>query len=72
MPGRLNDAIAQYEEALRLKPDDATIQLNFAVALLKLPGRGDEAKAHLQTVLRLQPGNEAARQLLAGIQASQP
>jgi tetratricopeptide (TPR) repeat protein len=69
--GRLNDAIAQYEEALRLKPDDVTIHLSLAVALLKLPGRSDEAKAHLEAVLRLQPGNDAARQILAKVQAAE-
>jgi len=55
-----------------LKPDDAAAHFNMAVALLQIPGRGDEATAHLETVLRLQPGNETARKILERIRASQP
>jgi hypothetical protein len=40
--------------------------------LLKSPGRTNEAVAHLGEALRLQPDNEAARQILARIRASQP
>jgi cytochrome c-type biogenesis protein CcmH/NrfG len=39
----LNDAIARYEEALRLRPDIAAIHFNLAVALLNSPERTDEA-----------------------------
>jgi tetratricopeptide (TPR) repeat protein len=70
-PGRLNEAIAQFEEALRLKPY-AAFHLNLAFALLKTPGRSDEAVAHLKAVLRLEPENEAARRILAEIQAPGP
>ena len=72
MPGRLNDAVAQYEEALRLKPDDAAAHFNLAVALLEIPGRRDEATAHIEAVLRLQPENEPAQKVLARIRASRP
>ena len=34
IPGRLNDAIAQYEEALRLKPDYAEAHNNLGVRLV--------------------------------------
>jgi protein O-mannosyl-transferase len=70
--GRTQEAIAQYQAALRLKPDDAATHFNIAVVLLKAPGGGDEAAAHLETVLRLQPGNETARKILEGIRTSQP
>jgi tetratricopeptide (TPR) repeat protein len=63
----LNEAIAQYEAALRLKPDIAAIHFNLAVALLQTPGRTGEAVEHLKTVLRLQPENDSARQLLADV-----
>jgi len=56
---------------VRLKPDYAEAHFNLAIALLKLPGRGDEAKTHLETVLRLQPKNEQARQILARIRTAQ-
>jgi Flp pilus assembly protein TadD len=69
--GRTTDAIVQYEEALRLKPDDAAAHLNLAIALLKSPGRSNDAVAQLEAVLRLQPGNEAAQRILARIWKSQ-
>jgi protein O-mannosyl-transferase len=66
------DAIAQYEEALHLKPDIAAIHLNLAFALLKIPGRADEAVTQLKAVLRLQPDNERARQILDRIEPTEP
>ena len=39
--------------------------VNLALALLEIPGRTDEAVAHLEAALRLQPGNESARAILA-------
>jgi tetratricopeptide (TPR) repeat protein len=68
--GRIPEAIAKYEEALRLSPDDAKVHLNFAVALLRTPGGTDDAIGHLHEVLRLQPGNATAAQLLARISRS--
>jgi cytochrome c-type biogenesis protein CcmH/NrfG len=41
--------------------------LNFAVTLLRIPGRTDEAVKHLKQVLRLQPNNVPARQILSRI-----
>jgi len=43
-----DDAIACYREALRLKPDDETVHLNIAHALIEA-GRLDEAARHLDT-----------------------
>jgi tetratricopeptide (TPR) repeat protein len=54
-PGRLNDAIAQYEAALRLKPDYAKAHNNLGSAWSQLPGRLNDAIAEYQTALRLQP-----------------
>ena len=65
--GRLAEAAAQYGEALRLRPDSATIHLNLAGVLLRTPGRAREAEAELETVLRLDPGNVLARQILASL-----
>jgi tetratricopeptide (TPR) repeat protein len=54
MPGRLNDAIAQYEEALRLKPDIAGAHSNLGNAL-EVEGRTADAIAQYEEALRLKP-----------------
>jgi Flp pilus assembly protein TadD len=64
---RTPEAIEQYEQALRIKPDDATIHFYLAGALLRTPGRIHDAAAHLREVVRLQPDNQQARQILARI-----
>jgi tetratricopeptide (TPR) repeat protein len=55
MPGRLNDAIAQYEAALRLQPDYAEAHNNLGLAWSHLPGRLNDAIAQYQEALRLKP-----------------
>jgi protein O-mannosyl-transferase len=55
MPGRLNDAIAQYEEALRLQPDSAEAHDNLGNAWSKMPGRLYDAIAQYEEALRLRP-----------------
>jgi tetratricopeptide (TPR) repeat protein len=55
-PGRVKEAIAQYEAALRLQPDYAQAHNNLGVALAKVPGRLAEAIAQYEAALRLQPG----------------
>ena len=55
LPGRLNDAIAQYEEALRLKPDFAEAHNNLGIAWSQLPGRLNDAIAQFEEALRLKP-----------------
>jgi tetratricopeptide (TPR) repeat protein len=67
---RAADAVAQYEQALRLKPGVAGFHLNLAVTLLRLPGRVDEAVVQLREVLRLDPGNTVARDILAKVDES--
>ena len=52
--GRTSEAIAQYEEALRLKPDDAEAHYNLGSALAKT-GRTSEAIAQFEEALRLTP-----------------
>ncbi len=65
--GHSAEAIKQYEDALSLNPGVAAIHLNLALALLKLPGRRGEAEEHLNAVLRLQPDNAMALQMLGQI-----
>jgi tetratricopeptide (TPR) repeat protein len=55
VPGRLQDAIAQYETALRLQPEDAEAHNNLGVAWSHLPGRRNDAAAQYEAALRLQP-----------------
>jgi tetratricopeptide (TPR) repeat protein len=55
MPGHLNDAIAQYEAALRLKPDLAEAHNNLGYALEKIPGQLNDAVAQYKEALRLKP-----------------
>ena len=61
IPGRLNDAIAQYEEARRLKPDDAEVHNDLGSLWLKLPGRLNDAVAEYEEAVRLKPGYIEAR-----------
>ncbi len=55
LPGRLSDAIAEYETAVRLQPEDAEAHNNLGVALSHLPGRRNDAAAQFEAALRLQP-----------------
>jgi tetratricopeptide (TPR) repeat protein len=65
MPGRLADAIAHYETALRLKPDYAEAHSDLANALAAMPGRSTDAIAHREAALRLKPGLAEAHGNLA-------
>ncbi len=55
VPGRVADAIAQCETALRIEPDYAEAHNNLASALSQLPGRLPEAVNHYQAALRIKP-----------------
>ncbi len=55
IPGRLDDAIARYEEALRLNPDLTEAHNNLGKAFND-EGRTREAIAQYEEVLRLKPG----------------
>jgi tetratricopeptide (TPR) repeat protein len=64
MPGRLKDAIAQYEEALRLQPDLAPAWHNLGTVWFHL-GNLPAAAAAFREEVRLSPNDPAARQALA-------
>jgi tetratricopeptide (TPR) repeat protein len=72
MPGRLPDAIAHYEAALRLKPDFTEAHYNLANALAQMPGRLTAAAAHYETALRLRPNYAAAHFNFANALARMP
>ncbi len=52
--GRMPEAIAHYERALRLNPDYANAHYNLGVALARL-GRLPEAVKHWEDALRIEP-----------------
>jgi len=54
--GRVPEAIAEFETALRIFPGYADAHFNFGVALMKSPGRLSDAIAEFQTTLREEPG----------------
>jgi tetratricopeptide (TPR) repeat protein len=53
--GRLDDSIAQYEQALHLLPDSAPAHRNLGYVLLRMPGETDGAVAHFEAALYLGP-----------------
>ena len=55
MPGRLPDAIAEFEAALRIQPDNPEAHENLGNALAALPGRLPDAIAEYQAALRFRP-----------------
>jgi protein O-mannosyl-transferase len=59
MLGRVPEAVAHYEQALRLKPDYALAHLNLARALVRLD-RYPEAIRHYEEALQLKVGGAAA------------
>lgn len=57
-------ALAHYEAAAKLKPDQAGVQFSRGRTLAKL-GRKDEARAGFEAALKLNPALESAKQALA-------
>ncbi len=57
--GRIEEAVAQYEEALRLNPDYTETHNNLGNVLSGLPGRSGDAIAEFQAALRLKPDSAA-------------
>ena len=67
--GRLPEAIEQYEQALRLKPDYAEVHYNLGVALVQL-GRLPEAMGHWEQASRIRPDHSEAENNLAWLLAT--
>jgi len=57
--GRLNDAAAEFQAALRLKPADSSAHLNLGVIHAR-QGHYDDAIAEYRASLRLQPDSDKA------------
>jgi Tfp pilus assembly protein PilF len=60
LPGRMSDAIAQYEAALRIEPGNAAAHTNLGNTLSQLPGRLPDAIAQYEAALRIKPDLAAA------------
>ncbi|MGA3016269.1 MAG: tetratricopeptide repeat protein [Bryobacteraceae bacterium] len=55
LPGRLPDAIAEFEAAVRIKPDFAVAHDNLGNALSQVPGRLPDAIAEFEAAVRIKP-----------------
>jgi len=55
-PGRLPEAIAEFQAAVRLNPGNSHSHVNLGNALQRVPGRMPEAIAQYQEALRIEPG----------------
>jgi len=66
--GRIQEAIGQFEQVLRVRPDDVLTHFDLAVALMT-SGRQQEAMEQYDEVLRSRPGFAEAHYLLANILA---
>jgi tetratricopeptide (TPR) repeat protein len=58
--GRVQDAQARLDEALRLAPDDAEAHSNLGT-VLQMQGRLAEAAPHLETAVKLKPNDDRIR-----------
>jgi Flp pilus assembly protein TadD len=64
--GRLEAAVAHYEDALRHAPDSPDLLTNLGVALAQL-GRDAEARGRLEQALRIDPGHPEALSALGAL-----
>jgi tetratricopeptide (TPR) repeat protein len=72
VPGRLQDAIAEYETALRIEPDYPLAHYSLATALVKIPTQLDGAIAHYRAALRSEPDYPQAHNNLGSALAQSP
>ena len=70
--GRAAEAVAEFQAALRLKPDYADAENNLGVALGQMPGRSGEAIAHFRAALGLRPDYADAHYNLGIALANRP
>ncbi len=66
--GRLEEVVPVLEISMRVSSEGSSIRVSLAGILMAL-GRFDEAKAHLEEVLGIDPNNESARDLINSMAA---
>lgn len=71
MPGRLPEAIAELQAAVRLAPDSESTHSNLGSALAQA-GRFQEAAFQLETALRINPAYAKAHNNLGGVLSQMP
>ena len=57
-PGRLPEAVAHLERAVRLQPESGQVHSSLGIALAGTPGRLEDAIAEFRTAVRLRPDSE--------------
>ncbi len=72
IPGRTPGAIAEFETALRLRPQHAEAHYNLANDLRLIPGRREEAIAHYEAALKFDPNFPKAHNNLATLLTQDP
>lgn len=72
MPGRLPDAIAEFQAAIAILPEYTDAHYNLGNALAQVPGRLPDAIAQYQEALRLEPGFAQAHVNLGKLLAQVP
>jgi tetratricopeptide (TPR) repeat protein len=70
--GHGSEAIAQFQEALRVRPSYAEAHNNLAILYAKMPGRSADAISHFEAALSLDPKLIEARRNLGVLLASIP
>jgi tetratricopeptide (TPR) repeat protein len=55
MPGRMNDAVEEFQAAIRIRPDHTKAHMNLGNVWLQTPGRLTDAIAEYDAALQLEP-----------------
>jgi tetratricopeptide (TPR) repeat protein len=70
--GHGSEAMGEFEETLRLKPNYAEAHNDLGILLAKIPGRSADAAAHFEAALRIDPRLLQAHRNLGMLLASVP
>jgi protein O-mannosyl-transferase len=71
IPGRMPEAVAEYQAALRIEPRFADAHYNLGLALSKTPGRMPDAIAEYEAALRIDPDFQPARRMMERLKDAQ-